>query len=68
MDAITELILRQLAQTIENAKDKIKDYTSKIANEKVAKKRQILELRKEIEQLRVEMKIREGKIIQLNNN
>ena len=68
MDAKTELRLRQLAQTINNSKDKIKSYTSKIAKEKVSKKRQILELRKEIEQLRVEMKIREGKIIQLNNN
>lgn len=67
MDLKDKQRLYKLGMTIKNSKEKISDYQSKINKEKDSRKRQILELKKEIEQLRVEMKNCEGKIIMLNN-
>lgn len=68
MNAKTKLRLNQIALTIKNSKEKISNYSSKMNVEKDSKKREIYKLRKEIEQLRVEMKNREAKIIFTTNN
>ena len=67
MDAKANLRMRQLAVTLKNSEEKIKSYTAKISKTRDSKKRQEYQLRKEIEQLRIEMKKREAKIIQLKN-
>ena len=65
MEVKDKMRIHRIGLTIKNSEEKIKNYKSKLGSEKDSAKRKILVLKKEIEQLRVQMKLREGKLITL---
>ena len=65
MDQKTKIRIAKVVRVIRNSEKKIDDYKKKKSGKNTSSQRNVLEIKIEIEQLRIEMKKREIKLIDL---